>query len=529
MKERNVATIINFIRAIEPREEIDLLETVERQISLIQKHGLKATWLLQYDALIDERFVRLLRERLNERQEIGIWFETVQPLVEGAGGTWRGRYSWDWHCHVGYSIGYLPEERERMADLFMARFKDTFGAYPRSVGCWVLDAHLLRYLHESYGIQGACICKDQWGTDGITQWGGYFNQAYYPSRVNAFMPAQHPDEQITVPVFRMLGSDPIYQYDFQMEVGEATVHQGVVSLEPVYADGGGNPDWVRWFFRQNYVNPSLSFGYAQVGQENSFGWPLMEHGLTDQVQWLAKEGPGMDVAVETLAEAAMSFTQAYSATPASAVCALEDWKGEGRASIWYCSRFYRVNLFWDKGMLHIRDLHLFDERYRERYLADVCKGKTSIYDTLPLFEGVLWNKPGEAATFGPVHASSGEGLIGGKPDVTERKGTDALHIQWPLTGGGVMAIDCTPDALSIRCEEVPWLLRMKWPAGQSVPMRDSNGQSVSYVHEGYAYSLACEAGTVQWVKADAAQLVCTPERNEVRLLLNANGREENEA
>lgn len=50
------------------------------------------------------------------------------------------------------------------------------------------------------------------GDGGYTIWGGYWNQAIIPSRVNAYMPAQTEEGQIPVPIFRMLGSDPIYQY-----------------------------------------------------------------------------------------------------------------------------------------------------------------------------------------------------------------------------------------------------------------------------------------------------------------------------
>ena len=47
------------------------------------------------------------------------------------------------------------------------------------------------------------------------------------------MPAQTKEGQIPVPVFRMLGSDPIYQYDTSL--GESA--QGVITLEPVWEAG----------------------------------------------------------------------------------------------------------------------------------------------------------------------------------------------------------------------------------------------------------------------------------------------------
>ena len=74
-------------------------------------------------------------------------------------------------------------------------FKRIFGFYPKSAGSWFIDAHTLNYLSQKYGIIASCNCKDQIGTDGYTMWGGYWNQAYYPSINNAYMPAQNPENQ----------------------------------------------------------------------------------------------------------------------------------------------------------------------------------------------------------------------------------------------------------------------------------------------------------------------------------------------
>ena len=341
---RRIVNIINFIRAVEPRSAVDLVEPVERQIELITRHHLPATWLVQYDALVHGPFVDLLRA-LGPEHEIGGWFEVVQPQVEQAGLHWRGRYPWDWHSHVGFSVGYTPDEREKLADVFMAQFKAKFGRYPQSIGCWLMDAHLLGYLHDRYGLVASCNCKDQWGTDGYTLWGGYWSQAFYPSRRNAYVPAQHTDEQIPVPVFRMLGSDPINQYDAGLHVGAGFTEvrsQWVLSLEPVWKQGGGNTDWVRWFFSEMCENPCLAYAYAQVGQENSFGWPAMAAGLENQIALLANMAQRRQLDVETLAESGRWFRQMFPVTPATAVVAAETSHGAPRGSIWYESRFWRM-------------------------------------------------------------------------------------------------------------------------------------------------------------------------------------------
>lgn len=137
---------------------------------------------------------------------MGGWWEITQPHVEAAGMEWRGAYPWDWHANVGFSSGYEPQEREKLVDTYMAKFKEVFGRYPASVGSWFIDARTPQYMADRYGIVASCNCRDQVGTDGYTLWGGYWNQGYYPSKLNAYMPAQTRDGQIGVPVFRMLGA-----------------------------------------------------------------------------------------------------------------------------------------------------------------------------------------------------------------------------------------------------------------------------------------------------------------------------------
>ena len=257
MKNGNLVNIINFIRAVEPRpgRTIDLFEPVREQMALAKQYALPTTWLLQYDALVKGPFVEFLKREMPEEHEAGIWFEVVEEMAEAAGIEWRGRWSWDWHTDVGFSVGYTPEEREKLADVFVEKFVELFGRKPDSMGSWLFDAHLLDYLHRRHGISAACNCKDQYGTDGYTLWGGYWANAYYPSKRNSYLPAQRESEQIPVPVFRMLGSDPLYQYD----AGVGGNGQGVITLEPICANaGGGSPGWVDWFLKENFTTPHLA-------------------------------------------------------------------------------------------------------------------------------------------------------------------------------------------------------------------------------------------------------------------------------
>ncbi len=235
-----IVNIVNFIRLLEPRDaavtEEVLYETVVKQVAIMRKYKLGGTFLLQYDALMDPRYQKLLKNLPRDSFEIGAWWEIPQPLVEHAGMKWRGRYSWDWRANIGFSTGYSPAERIKLVDVYMSDFKKIFGYFPKSVGSWFIDATTLNYLYTKYKIVASCNCKDQYGTDGYTLWGSYWNQAYYPSKINAYMPAQHAQNQIPVPIFRMLGSDPVRQYDD----GLGTERQGVTTLEPVYPAAGCN-------------------------------------------------------------------------------------------------------------------------------------------------------------------------------------------------------------------------------------------------------------------------------------------------
>ncbi len=501
MDHPRIVNIVNFIRAVEPRLKIDLAEPVKRQIELVNKHRFPATWLLQYDALTQGPYVELLRRGLGPEHEIGGWFEVVQPLVEKAGLKWRGRHPWDWHSHVGFSVGYTPSEREKLADVFMADFKSVFGRYPESMGSWLMDAHLLGYLSDHYGLEASCNCKDQLGTDGYTLWGGYWNQAFYPSRRNAFMPAQTAMAQIPVPVFRMLGSDPIYQYDAGLFDGTNCTEvkaQGVITLEPVQP-GGGATDWVRWFFDIVASAPCLAFGYAQVGQENSFGWPDMAKGLTDQCELLAELRAKGKMRIETLASSGRWFRQKFPVTPATAVTALQDYRNEGRKSVWYQSRFHRVNLYWSGGQCRVRDIHLFDERYPERYLAAVCPGAACTYDTLPVVEGYLWSDKDVLSGLFPVMVApdgTAAPMRGGAPAVTE-DGDARLIVRWPVEAGGDLVTECAEDAISWTRQGEAWRMELSWASASEVPFCAVKGRLVMCRHDGFDYALECRTGKVE--------------------------------
>jgi hypothetical protein len=514
--------IINFIRQCEPR--IDwitpdvLYQTVVSQAEIMKQYNLRGTFLLQYDALIDSRYQELLKSLPSEQFEIGAWWEIPQPLVEKAGYQWRGRYPWDWEAHVGFSTGYTPEEREKLADTYMADFKSIFGYYPKSVGSWFIDEHTLNYLYEKYGIVASCNCKDQIGTDGYTLWGGYWNQGYYPSKKNAYMPAQNAENQIPVPIFRMLGSDPIYQYDNGL--GENV--QRVVSLEPVYKGGGGNADWCNWYYSVFVEGPAMAYGYTQTGQENSFTWLRMEQGFNIQLPIIARLLKEKKIEVKTLGETGEWFRSKYPVTPPTSVTVLQDHTPKNLKTVWFNSRFYRANLLWEKGTLRFRDIHLFDEKVESDYLTQKGTSTQCIYYTLPVVDGFQWSTQEQIAglRFKWMNRDSVADLMGGDPVVDDRE-EGVLRVTWPTTlpaGEISICFDETGVQISAKGRSLKnWFLQLNYADGREIPVTEVMAKEIRYNYKDNRYLVKLNSG--RFSNGSRRDILIEPEKGKIRMTL----------
>lgn len=521
-----IVNIVNFIRLLEPRDpaitEDVLYQTVVNQIKLMRRCHLGGTFLLQYDALMDKRYQQLLKSLPRDSFEIGAWWEIPQPLVENAGMRWRGRYPWDWRANIGFSTGYTPGEREQLIDTYMASFKKIFGYYPRSVASWFIDAHSLDYMYEKYHIVASANCKDQYGTDGYTLWGGYWNQAYYPSKTNAYMPAQHADKQIPVPIFRMLGSDPIHQYDDGLQQDR----QGVITLEPVYPKAGGNSTWTGWFFRQFINGASMAFAYTQAGQENSFTWDAMVKGLEMQFPLIEKLRDEHKVRVETLAVSGQWFKNKFSVTPPTSVTAMEDLPGGNKKTVWFDSRFYRANLLWDNGALRFRDIHLFDENMASAYESKPATSNECTFFTLPFVDGYLWSNVHERAglRFKALINGKETDILGGTPVISDKtKGT--LSVTWPLKNiQGTLHIQFEEDKLTITLsgnDTLKWRLDLDVPEGKNLPFTQVTARSVNASFDNMSYAVFTKEGTFEKGDGNSVfSVIPDAEQKKIELLLS---------
>ena len=462
----------------------------------MQQYKLGGTFLLQYDALMDLRYQQVLKKLSRDSFEIGGWWEIPQPLVEKAGLKWRGRYPWDWRANIGFSTGYTPEERKKLVDVYMANFKRIFGYYPKSMCSWFIDAYSLNYMYEKYGIVASANCKDQYGTDGYTLWGGYWNQAYYPSKLNSYMPAQHAANQIPVPIFRMLGSDPVRQYDN----GLGTATQGVVTLEPVYPFGGGDSNWVNWFFKSFAGDAALGFNYAQAGQENSFTWNAMSKGFEIQMPLLARLRDQHKIRVETLEASGRWFQKKYKLTPATSFAVAKDIEGSNRKTVWFNSRFYRVNMLWENGTMRIRDLHLFNEHFTTVYETAAANSNECKFFTLPFVDGYVWSNAQKIAGLRFKTIVDGKEMeLAGNDPVFSNSSDSSIHITWPLINhAGSFEIDLLPRQMKIRLQgssATNWFLDLSTAENIALPFKKIGTQQVDCMFEDMKYDIQASMGS----------------------------------
>lgn len=520
-----IVNFINFVRDLDPRETYRtpqvLFETTKFEADAIHKYGFKGTWLLQYDALIDTRYHDLMREELAHGCEVGGWWEITQPHVEAAGFKWRGRYSWDWHADKGFAVGYTQEERERLVDVFMQKFKEVFGELPHSVGSWFIDAHTLAYMQNKYGIEASCNCRDQVGTDGYTLHGGYWHGAYYPSRLNAYMPAQTKEGQIDIPVFRMLGSDPLYQYDRGISGSE----EAIATMEPCWPTGQ-KPEWISWYLRCQTEDPALGYTYFQAGQENSFTWKRIQKGYEVQMPLIAQLQKEEKIRVETLVETARAFRKKYSVTPPNACTALSDYNNQQGRTIWFNSRYYRANVLWNGDRMGIRDIHLFDENAESSYYRKVCTSNKCVYKTLPIVDGCLWSTKSDRASL-RFYVTELDGstieLHGGEPVITQTKG--GMKVVWPLKElNADIVLQFSEKELKATCtdKKLNWYLQLNVHPQAELPFLTIGSKTITASQDGFSYGLSLKNGTFEDLRQfQGMAYSIRPENGIVEIIMNS--------
>ena len=407
MKERQL--VKNYLNAVCVMRKSDywnkkekMLQKAKAQMEMNNERNYTATYLATYMAFMDEDFRELFRSTAKPEDEFGVWLEIEKPLAEKVGIPWRGKLGMDWvhTSSVAYLMGYNKEEKELLIDEVMSSFKEVFGHYPKTIAVWVIDIHSVKYLTDKYGIDAVVICREQWGMDGMSPWGGPYQGGYFPCKNNIICPAQTIEEQVNTPVFRMYINDPIYSYYEHEDEEFNGIPSAPHTQEPTWELTGQNPKWFKWILDYVFGKKAYGFRYIQLGHENSFGWDRVKKGRDIQHNVIDEYGQEKyNFECITIGEMGRRFKAEYKTTPIRTAGVLDDWAEQGRQSVWFNNENYRVNVFTEDDTVWIRDIHAFDQSYTERYLQEPNEGHGNIYDNLPIMDGVRFaagdiKKPG---------------------------------------------------------------------------------------------------------------------------------------
>jgi len=478
-------------------------------------YRLPATWLLQYDAMVEGPFVDFLRTEMPANHEVGIWFEMNRRICDDAGITWRGNPSWEWDYHVpvAYSIGYKPDERRKLADTAMATFRRVFGRDAKTIASWNLDAVSVAHFAEVHHVDAFGNCRDQLSTDGFTIWGSPI-AGYYPSRINAWSPAVEMKNQISTPVFRLLGQDPVYYYDNTLPYPD--------TMEPVWPSGQSE------FFVDRFLNmiansPTQSFAYAQLGQENSFGWPKMQQAYTMQMEKLAQAWKDGHLIVETMGESGRRFRRAFSSTPPQAQIMLEDPFGRKDArerTVWYQSRYFRGNIHFRGREFYLRDLHVYSDGYPQPYLEDTALKHGIEQRMLAALDGYHWSDDAVKSGHPGVRAMGRFSLIGCDGQEMPLQMRDIPHLREaktnlltvvPLADGRLLNVRFDERAVEFRVNGAPahvrLVLNFTWVPDRSA-LESVSADTLRYRFREFYYQMKVADGTATKT-AHGAKIVAT--------------------
>lgn len=481
-----IVNVMNFVRRIDERQENStekLYNYTKRQLDLLNEYALDNTFLLQYDALCDDSFVELFKNEATEKTELGLWFEIVEPLTTVCGIPYRSKmgWKWDWHIDPGFSMAYTPAQRELLIDEAMSKFKEVFGYYPKTVASWLIDTHTLNHLSKNYSVSMVAICRDQANTDAYTLLGGYFNQAYYPSKNNIFTPAQTKENQINIPVFRLLSPCPIHNYDNNKYSSDHLISLGAKSacftLEPGWYMGSTEGS-IRWMFDCYFDDATLGFSYAHVGQENTF-FVFEEQvfsGLRLQLDILLER---VDVEFKKMSETGDWYRAAFpELTPATSVVASNNFDSVDVQSVYYDCKNYTANLFRFEDAVFLRSLFLFDERVKDHYLENTCKSFDAIYENLPMIDTRLCTSETKKRS-GLMICNENTSFE------TVKKGNNELEVSF-----GESRLCFFEDRLEIFANKLVWYT----DSSPSIVGYDNDG--ISFEHNGTQYRIDIENAVI---------------------------------
>lgn len=362
-------TLINPVRGRDLWFDKSLVP-INQQYQIIKKNNLPATWLVQYDVLLDYDLMMQIKS-FDSLQEKGMFLEVSKKLAEDARVMYPIKTPW-FYPNAVFLSGYRQGDRIKLIDTLFSKFKQQFGFYPKSVGAWWIDSYSLEYLKQKYQITSAMIVADQKTTDNYGVWGQWWGIPYYPSKANILVPASNLKNKQDVVILQWAQRDPLRAYGQGSSISNFSLQAND------YIRQGKTIDYFKEIL-DTYLSCDNKLGQITVGLETgieSIGY-IREY--SNQLEYL-KTRPSIKAV--TMSQFAEEFAKVYPQFPESNIISYSD-------SFWNLTTQKRENKKLHDVIYYSQDKSFNDyftpdkSEFLNRRLDTLEKGKTNSF--LPFY------------------------------------------------------------------------------------------------------------------------------------------------
>lgn len=352
-------TIVNPVRLSAYTKEPEV--SIKAEYNEVQKRNLPATWLLTYDIIANPELASLFAE-MNNRQELGVFLEVTQKFSESSNVKYNKTNSWHRATSLFLS-GYSQQDRKKLIDTIFTKFKGKFGYYPKSVGAWWVDSYSLSYMKEKYQIIGVLGISDQYDLDGYQVWGTFWSTPFYPSKVNAALPAQNTQDKLDIVTFRWAPRDPLNGY-----LSPTRDQASLYSTQDYGRLSLGNDYFNKLLELYSTRSPLNQFGQVTVGLEADYS-PDFYSGIystwLDYVEGLEQEG----IIITSMNRFAEWYRSSFRELSPSQLIQTDDLLGLVKKVFWFQNTRYRIGLLYNKESYasEVIDLRVYPEDLEEPF------------------------------------------------------------------------------------------------------------------------------------------------------------------
>lgn len=356
-KETNqFITIVNPVRI--SKYTRDPGESLSAQYEVLAESNLPATWLLTYDAMVNEDVLSVI-ESMDEKQEMGVFLEVTPNLASAAKVDYNDTGFWH-HATSVFLSGYNQEERKLLIDTLFEEFREKFGFYPVSVGSWWTDSFSLDYMKQKYNITGNLGVADQFSTDGYQVWGQYWSIPFYPSKYHTGIPATTKDVKLDLVNFQWAAREPLNGYESSLYSTQdyAVLGKG---LEIEYFEKLIN------LFAKRHNN---QFGQITVGLEGDLNPENYRENFREQMELVGKLAESEEFRITNMGEFSKWYRNRFPELSPSQIIESDDFLSKKLQKVfWYQTPKYRIGIVhnYETKETKIIDLRTYHADLQEPY------------------------------------------------------------------------------------------------------------------------------------------------------------------